>query len=132
MLGDQVTLITANYQNMPQKERAYGVDIIRVASLRKHREHCSFMEMMSYLWKTLSVASSLQKKEKFDFCFVFLGIPSGPIGYVLRKKYKLPYVIRFGGGDVPGFQGRGIYTNFSGLCKVKGAMPCRRKRVCTD
>lgn len=104
--GHQITLITANYQNMPQKERAYGVDIIRVASLRKNREHCSFMEMMSYLWKALPVAYSLQKKEKFDLCFVFFGIPSGPIGYVLKKRYKLPYVIRFGGGDVPGFQAR--------------------------
>ena len=104
--GHQVTLITANYQDMPQKERAYGVDIIRVASLRKHREHCSFMEMMSYLWRALLAASRIQKKEKFDLCLVFFGIPSGPIGYVLKKKYKLPYVIRFGGGDVPGAQAR--------------------------
>lgn len=104
--GHQVTLITANYQNMPQTEREYGVEIIRVASLRKHREHCSFTEMMSYLWKALPMASRFQKKEKFDLCLVFFGIPSGPIGYVLKKRYKLPYVIRFGGGDVPGFQER--------------------------
>jgi glycosyltransferase involved in cell wall biosynthesis len=48
----------------------------------------------------------MEKKHKFDICQVFFGIPSGPIGYLLKKKYKVPYIIRFGGGDIPGFQDR--------------------------
>ncbi len=28
------------------------------------------------------------------------------MGYYLKKKYHIPYVIRFGGGDIPGFQDR--------------------------
>ena len=43
----------------------------------------------------------------------FLGIPSGPIGLYLKKRYGLPYVIRFGGGDIPGAQKR-----FSLLYKI--------------
>lgn len=104
--GHQVTLVTANYQGMPEEEELNGVRIIRVNALRAHKEHCSFKEMLSYLMKALPVADKLQKKERFDVCLVFFGIPSGPIGYWLKKKYKLPYVIRFGGGDVPGFQER--------------------------
>lgn len=104
--GHQVTVITANYQNMPLTESVNGVHIIRVPSLRRHCEHCSFTEMLSYLYKALPVALKMQKRDKFDVCLVFFGIPSGPIGYVLKKKYDLPYVIRFGGGDVPGFQER--------------------------
>ena len=104
--GHEVTLITANYQGMPEDEIVNGVHIIRVNSLRAHKEHCSFKEMLSYLLKAYPVANKLQKKNKYDVCLVFFGIPSGPIGYLLKKKYKLPYVIRFGGGDVPGFQER--------------------------
>lgn len=104
--GHEVTVVTANYQNMPREEKINGVDIIRVNAIRQHKEHCSFKEMLSYLMKAYPVAKKLHKKEKFDNCLVFFGIPSGPIGYLLKKKYKLPYVIRFGGGDIPGFQER--------------------------
>lgn len=104
--GHEVTLVTANYQGMPEDEMINGVRIIRVNALRAHKEHCSFKEMLSYLIKAYPVANKLQKKNNYDVCLVFFGIPSGPIGYMLKKKYKLPYVIRFGGGDVPGFQER--------------------------
>ncbi|MBD5505024.1 MAG: glycosyltransferase family 4 protein [Lachnospiraceae bacterium] len=104
--GHQVTVVTANYRHMPARESIQGVQLIRVSSLRKHREHCSFKEMLSYLWKALQVTLRMQKKENYDVCLVFFGIPSGPIGYVLKKIYKLPYIIRFGGGDIPGTQER--------------------------
>lgn len=104
--GHQVTLVTANYNNMPKEEEINGVHVIRINALRRYKEHCSFKEMMSYLLKAYPVADKLCRKEKFELCLVFFGIPSGPIGYILKKKYKLPYVIRFGGGDIPGFQER--------------------------
>lgn len=104
--GHQVTLITVNYQNLPERETINGVNVIRVNAVRRHKEHCSFEEMLSYLIKALPIAERQHRNERFDICLCFFGIPSGPIGYVLRKKYKLPYIIRFGGGDVPGFQKR--------------------------
>lgn len=104
--GHQVTVVTANYRHLPEKENMQGVQLIRVSSLRKHQEHSSFAEMLSYLWKALWITLGLQKKELYDVCLVFFGIPSGPIGYVLKKIYKLPYIIRFGGGDIPGAQAR--------------------------
>jgi glycosyltransferase involved in cell wall biosynthesis len=104
--GHEVALVTANFKNLPEQEVQNGVRIYRVNAARAHQEHCSFKEMLSYLCKAMPLADKLQKQEHFDICLVFFGIPSGPIGYVLKKKYKLPYVIRFGGGDVPGFQER--------------------------
>lgn len=104
--GHQVTLVTANYAEMQREETINGVRVIRVDAKREHQEHCSFMEMLSYLHKALPVVDKLEKQDKYDICLVFFGIPSGPLGYVLKKKYKLPYIIRFGGGDVPGFQER--------------------------
>ncbi|MGN0428128.1 MAG: glycosyltransferase family 4 protein [Agathobacter sp.] len=104
--GHQVTLITANYNGMPEEEIINGVQLVRVNSKRAHKEHCSFMEMLDYLRKALPLAVKMQKQKAFDLCFVFFGIPSGPIGYMLKRRFQLPYIIRFGGGDIPGFQER--------------------------
>lgn len=104
--GHEVTVITANYRGLPERETADGVEIIRVPSKRANQEHCSFAEMLSFLIKAWPAAKKAVKQKRYDICQVFFGIPSGPIGYLLKKKYHIPYIIRFGGGDIPGFQVR--------------------------
>lgn len=102
----EVTLVTVWYEGLKEYEIVDGVEIYRVKSKRTHKEHCSFMEMFSYIMKAMPLASKLQKQRKYDICQVFFGIPSGVIGFWLKVRYRLPYVIRFGGGDIPGFQDR--------------------------
>lgn len=104
--GHKVTVVTSNYQRMPERELINGATVVRVDARRTHKDHCGFGEMADYLVKALRKAKELEEKEAFDICHVFFGIPSGPIGYLLKKRYHLPYVIRFGGGDIPGFQKR--------------------------
>lgn len=104
--GHQVTLITSNYNNLPKQEQINGATVIRVSSKRNYKEHCSFTEMLSFITKAYPVVNDMAKMQKWDVCLVFFGIPSGPLGYYLKKKYRIPYVIRFGGGDIPGFQKR--------------------------
>lgn len=113
--GNKVTIVTAYYEGLTEYETINGASIIRVKAKRKNKEHCSFSEMASYLINAFPIINQLVKKEKFDICQVFFGIPSGPIGYWLKKRYKIPYVIRFGGGDIPGFQER-----FTNIYKIIG------------
>lgn len=126
--GHKVTLITANYQDMEQQETINGVTLIRVNAKRKYKEHCSFQEMLSFILKAYPVAEKFEENEHYDICLIFFGIPSGPLGYMLKKRRALPYVVRFGGGDIPGFQNRfkviykilapfvrGIWKNADGL-----------------
>ena len=111
-MGHDVDIVTVWYDGLKDREEQKDtagqgtVRIYRIHSKRKYVEHCSFKEMLDYLRMALPVASRLEKDNDYDICQVFFGIPSGPIGYYLKKKYKLPYVIRFGGGDIPGFQDR--------------------------
>lgn len=105
-VGHDVTIVTAWYVGLQEHESYDNIEIYRVRSKRKHAEHCGFVEMLDYLIKAIPLADRLERKKRFDVCQVFFGIPSGPIGYMLKLKYKLPYVIRFGGGDIPGFQDR--------------------------
>ena len=107
--GNEVHIVTVWYEGEKEYEELINnnsIFIYRLKSKRKYVDHCSFMEMLDYLRLAYSFSDKLEKKEKFDICQIFFGIPSGPIGYHLKNKYKLPYVIRFGGGDIPGFQDR--------------------------
>lgn len=110
-----ITIVTAWYEGQSEIEANQGVYIIRVKSKRKHKEYCSFLEMADYLYKAWPIVKRLENEQHFDVCQIFFGIPSGPIGYRLRKKYGVPYIIRFGGGDIPGFQNR-----FTFLYKLLG------------
>lgn len=109
--GHDVTILTAKYGEQPEMETIDGrITIYRVKCLRKKVASSNFIEMFSFLLSAMGKADQLVKTNRFDICLVFFGIPSGPIALRLRKKYKLPYVIRSGGGDIPGTQKRFKYV----------------------
>lgn len=111
--GHFVTVITSAYENLSKEEILEKVRLIRVKALRRNKEKSSFIEMLTYLFSAMRQAKALAKKECFDVCHVFFGIPSGPVGLALKRKYHIPYIVRFGGGDIPGAQKR-----FSGVYKI--------------
>lgn len=118
--GHEVTIVTSSFQDLPHQEIIDGVEIIRVKAFRKQEAKSTLIEMASYLVSAYVKAGKLAKKRKFDICHVFFGIPSGPIGYRLKKKYGIPYVVRLGGGDIPGAQKR-----YAFIYKLVG-MPLRK------
>lgn len=109
-LGNAVTVVTARYGDTPNYEEVDGVKIFRLTVKREKVDTSTFSEMLSYLKTAYLFTDRLCKKENFDACHVFFGIPSGPIALHLKRKYKLPYVVRFGGGDIPGAQKRFKYV----------------------
>lgn len=108
--GHRVTIVTARYRDLPRKETtADGVVVHRVRCWRRERERSSFPEMLSFLAGAWAFCDRLQGTEHFDRCVVFFGIPSGPLALHLKHRYGLHYVVRFGGGDIPGTQQRFKY-----------------------
>ncbi len=105
-LGHKVTILTARFGKLPLKEETDNVHIIRVKSLREKEDKSTFFEMFSFLCSAWIKIREIVSIGKFDVCQIFFGIPSGPIGLYLKKRYGIPYVIRFGGGDIPGAQKR--------------------------
>lgn len=105
-LGHEVTLVTANFSHLENETFENGIHIYRVDSKREHKDHCSFSEMLSFIIKARPLVDKLERSNKYDVCLIFFGIPSGVLGYYLKKIYNLQYLIRFGGGDIPGFQDR--------------------------
>lgn len=104
--GNEVTILTSSFRDLPRHETVDGAEIIRVRAFRKQETKSTLPEMFSFLISAFVKANQLAKKRDFDICHVFFGIPSGPIGFWLKKRYAIPYVIRMGGGDIPGAQKR--------------------------
>lgn len=118
--GHEVTILTSSFRKLPRFETVEGVEIIRVKAFRKQETTSTLVEMFSYLVSAFIKANRLAKKRKYDICHVFFGIPSGPVGFWLKKRYAIPYVVRLGGGDIPGAQKR-----YAFVYKVIG-MPLRK------
>lgn len=104
--GHDVTIVTSCFRDLPTEEETGNIKVIRVKAIRKKEDKCSFPEMLTFLCSAIVKCDKLARKEHFDVCQVFFGIPSGPVGWYLKKKYQIPYLIRFGGGDIPGTQKR--------------------------
>ena len=106
--GHAVHIVTSGYGNLPERECLEGGKIIidRVKAKRKNCDHSKASEMLDYLHKAYRLLDSATWMQHFDICLCFFGIPSGPLALHLKKKYGVPYIIRFGGGDIPGFQDR--------------------------
>ncbi len=107
--GHAVTLITTAYDRPSVSNK--GFTIIGVPSARKRKDSCSFAEMADFVLKARKTAVKAVREastsgQSYDLCLVFFGIPSGPIGYWIKREFGIPYIIRFGGGDIPGFQKR--------------------------
>jgi len=108
--GNEVTIITAQFENLPNEENTEdNVIIYRVDCKRRNQEKSSLGEMFSFLLRAWKRAEQLVQKNNYDKCLVFFGIPSGPLALHLKHRYNLPYVVRFGGGDIPGAQKRFKY-----------------------
>ena len=121
--GNTVDILTAMYESLPKVEKTEsGVNIYRVKCRRKKKEKSSFMEMLSFLCGAWRMAERMENEKKYDKCLVFFGIPSGPIALHLKKKYGLPYVVRFGGGDIPGLEALApqVHHDLIGVVKAHG------------
>lgn len=117
--GNEVIVLTAAFQGRPNIEESNGVKIIRVPCKRKAADHSSFAEMFSFLVSAYCRLPKIVEDENVNICQVFFGIPSGPLGLYLLRRYNIPFIIRLGGGDVPGGQKRyqGIYTLIGPILK---------------
>ncbi len=63
-------------------------------------------ELLKYSWQSYWFAKKLIKKNKYDLSHSFFAVPCGFISYLLKKQYKIPYIVSLRGSDVPGYSER--------------------------
>ena len=70
-------------------------------------------ELIKYFWKSYWFSRKLLKKNKYDLSHSFFAVPCGVVSFLLKKQYKIPYIVSLRGSDVPGYSER-----FQNLYKV--------------
>jgi len=116
----KVDLITGSLEKRNTiQQLSSNIRIISLGLKSKNIHHASNIELIRYTIKAFFYARKMQKKEKYDFSFAWSTIPAGFVSYLLRIFHKLPFIVRVGGPDIPGFEERykTIYKLISPLIK---------------
>ncbi len=96
-------IITAHWGNLPRFERENGIYLYRVRSARRYPDRCSILEMGIYLISSAIFCIHAISSIRPHLVHVHFAVPSGPLGFLLKKFHDIPYLITLHGGDVPGF-----------------------------
>ena len=78
-----------------------GVEIRRVPVARRRQDYSSILEMGTFVLSAMWYVVRTVHDFKPDVVHIFFAIPDGPIGWVLKRTHKLPYIISLRGADVP-------------------------------
>lgn len=79
-----------------------GVQMHRIASLRRAEDRSNRVEMLSFMLLSLLPVFRVARREAVDGVIGFFTIPGGPACWLLNRLTGIPYVVSQRGGDVPG------------------------------
>jgi phosphatidyl-myo-inositol dimannoside synthase len=63
-------------------------------------------ELLKYSIKALPLARRLHRRQPYDLCFAWCGVPAGGVAWALHRMTGLPYLVRVSGPDIPGHEMR--------------------------
>ncbi len=103
-LGQEVTVLTSRFAQLPVDETQQGVRIRRTAGQRRRADRSGAFEQLAFILTGGLAAARLAGSWRPDAALAFFGAPAGVVALGLRRLRQLPYVISLRGGDVPGFR----------------------------
>src|SRR5690606_5424467 len=103
-MGCDVVVLTSRFRDQPAEERTHGFTVRRVKVVRRRADRCTPPEMLTFIASAGVAALKLGRAWRPDLTIAFFGIPGGPVGWLLKKRFGVPYIVSLRGGDVPGFE----------------------------
>ncbi|MEW5784943.1 MAG: glycosyltransferase family 4 protein [Bacillota bacterium] len=102
----EIDLITSSagkyrYEQFAEKIKVHYLDINKNERKLHYQTN---RDLLLYTWKAYRYAQKLIKREQYELCHAFFGIPCG----YLAMKLSLPYIVSLRGSDVP-FYNRRFY-----------------------
>jgi glycosyltransferase involved in cell wall biosynthesis len=94
--------LTSHLKGLPREENSAGVQVIRVPSLRRKAFVATFYDMGGFVVSGIWAGLRLVPAWKPDVMQIHFAVPTGPAGWVLSRRYHVPYVLTAHLGDVPG------------------------------
>lgn len=99
--GYQVDYLTTGFKGLKKFEIVDGINVYRVKVFgRKGLQTASMISMLSYPICALSLGIKLCRKNKYEFINTQFVIPTGPLGFLLSKLFRIKNIISLHGGDI--------------------------------
>jgi glycosyltransferase involved in cell wall biosynthesis len=102
-LGHSVDVITMGFKGLPFFEKASGMNIYRVPSLRSKKNVCHPWEQATYIVSAINFLRKHMGNNKYDINHTHFIIPSGIVSLWLQKRYRLNFIVTSHGSDIPGY-----------------------------
>jgi glycosyltransferase involved in cell wall biosynthesis len=97
----QVDVLTSSYKDLASYEVINGINIYRARIFfRKSRDAATFISMLSYIITGFIKGFKLCRVNRYDVINTHFALPSGPLGYLLSKIFRIPNVLSRHGGDI--------------------------------
>ncbi len=97
----QVDVLTSSFLDLRGYENVENINVYRVKILfRKSRDAATFTSMASFVFFGFFTGLSLMRKNKYDVINTHFAVPTGPLGNVLSKLFRVPNVLSLHGGDI--------------------------------
>jgi glycosyltransferase involved in cell wall biosynthesis len=103
-MGQEVTVLTSSFADLPPDECLDGVQVVRIKALRRKQDRSSALEQIIFMVLSCFATLGLMRRWRPDITLAYFGVPSGPAALLARIFYGIPYVVSMRGGDVPGFR----------------------------
>lgn len=105
-----VLLITAGEnRQVEQIDFAERISIVRLPVQPRDRHHQTIWDLGRYARMALGRAMRDHRNNNFDICWAWGTLPAGVVAAALRARFRVPYIVRVMGPDIPGFESRYRY-----------------------
>lgn len=103
-MGHPVTVVTSRFGSLPHQEGQGGVTIYRVPGLRRRQDRSNPLEQVIFILSASLWSMWTIPRFQPQATLAFFGVPSGAAAWLIKKLYRVPYIVSLRGGDVPGFR----------------------------
>lgn len=101
--GHDVAVLASGAGGDAEARDEDGVRVVRISTGRARDDRATRLDMLRFAWKAIPSAARVASARRVDAALVFFSLPCGPVGWRLRARHGIPYVLSLRGGDVPGF-----------------------------
>ena len=103
-MGHAVTVVTSRFGALPHQEVKGSMTVHRIPGLRRRQDRSNPLEQILFILSASFWTLRLIPRFKPHATLAFFGVPSGPVAWLLKKLFRIPYIVSLRGGDVPGFR----------------------------
>ncbi len=103
-MGHETVVVTSRFNGLPHHEQTGNLTVYRIPSLRRRQDRSGAWEQVIFILSASFWIARLIPRIELDATLAFFGAPSGVVAFILKKLFKLTYVVSLRGGDVPGFR----------------------------